>query len=77
MQKNDSFYISYNNEPVYVESLSIGTQVLYRVNFHNKPLLLSRAKDANGAYFWTSIPEGKQKLAEQIGPLIETYIKSL
>ena len=60
-----------------VQVLDIGTQRIYRINFPSAPaLILTRAKNADGVYFWTSIPEGKQKMAEEIGLLIEPLLKS-
>ncbi len=34
------------------------------------------ATNANNEKFWTSIPEGRQELAQQVGPLIENYYRS-
>lgn len=55
-----------------------GKQVLYRVLSADQQLafFLTRAQDAEGSFFWTSIPEGRQQLAEEIGVLIEAYLLS-
>ena len=57
---------------------SIGAQVIFRVTFSNKksPLVVTRAIHSNAYKFWTSIPEGRQKEAEEIGALIAEYFKS-
>ena len=41
-----------------------------------KPLVLTRATGQDSDRFWTSIPQGRQKEAEEIGPLIGEYILS-
>ena len=73
----DRFNIQYKGQQVDVQILDIGNQRIYKVNFPSgTPLLMTRAKNAEGIYFWTSVPEGKQNLAEEIGPLIEPILKS-
>ncbi len=54
-----------------------GTQTVYQVVFSDgrKPLVLTRATHANALHFWTSLPEGRQEEAQQIGPLIEEHYK--
>lgn len=74
-----TFEIMYHNRPVQIEVIRTGAQVLYKAQSADQQLalFLTRAKDAEGVYFWTSIPEGKQQQAEAIGALIEQHIKSL
>ncbi len=73
----DHLEIEYKGERLNVQVLDIGIQRIYKVNFPSStPLLITRAKNADGVYFWTSVPEGKQKLAEEIGTLIEPILKS-
>ncbi len=73
----EKFYVSYKGEQVSIEIHSLSGQTIYRVLIPNMAqLVLHRAQKSAGGYFWTSIPEGKQKLAEAIGPLIEEHIKS-
>ena len=68
--------IDYNGEAVKVQILDIIGQRIYKVNFPSAaPVFLTREKNAEGKYFWTSVPEGKQKLAEEIGAAIEPYLK--
>ena len=80
----DRFDIDYKGQQVKVQILDVVGQRIYKVNFPatsptaagSGPLFLTRAKNAEGVYFWTSVPEGKQKLAEEIGALIEPLLKS-
>ena len=69
--------IVYKGQRVNVQILDIGTQRIYKVNLPSAtPLLITRAKNADGVYFWTSVPEGKQQMAVEIGTLIEPILKS-
>ena len=73
----DRFDIDYKGQQVKVQILDVVGQRIYKINFPTSaPLFLTRAKNAEGVYFWTSVPEGKQKLAEEIGALIEPLLKS-
>jgi hypothetical protein len=73
----DRFEINYKGEMVSVQVIDINGQRIYRIQLPSSaPLLLTRAKNADGVYFWTSVPEGKQKLAAEIGSLIEPILKS-
>jgi hypothetical protein len=75
--KPESFAIINNEIPATVEELSIAAQTIYRVIFTDKtaPLILTRATNHNAGRFWTSIPEGRQEFAEEIGKLIEKHIR--
>lgn len=42
-----------------------------------KPLVIARASNVDAAKFWTSIPEGRQKEANEVGSLIETYLNKI
>jgi hypothetical protein len=73
----ERFEITYKNKKVKVEQRSLGADKLFIIMFTDrKPLAITPAHNNNSARFWTSIPEGRQKEAEEIGPLIEEYIKS-
>ncbi|QDW27232.1 hypothetical protein FFJ24_021340 [Pedobacter sp. KBS0701] len=41
-----------------------------------KPLVIAVAIGANGKKFWTSIPQGRQKEATDIGKLIADHIRA-
>ncbi len=60
------------------EKLNLPRVVAYRVVFSSKrePIVITSAKHADGAKFWTSIPEGRQKEAEGVGKLIDEYLKN-
>ena len=76
--QNEIFDLEFGINKIRVEQIQIPGQTFFRVNFSNEipPLTLLRATDSNQAKFWTSVPEGRQQLAEQIGPLIEKYYRS-
>ena len=73
----DHFNIEYKGNRLFIQILDIGTQRIYKVNFPSETaLLITRAKNADGVYFWTSVPEGKQQMAVEIGTLIEPILKT-
>jgi len=73
-----NFELNFKDGKIRVQRHSIGGQVIFRVIFSNKtmPLVLTRALHANAHRFWTSIPEGRQQEAEEVGALISEYYKS-
>lgn len=73
-----SFQLKYKGAPLLVEKLELGGQKVFKVLFPENPvpLLLTRARKSPGTFFWTSLPEGRQKEAEEIGILIEAYYNS-
>ena len=73
---NDNFVINYNNEELKVQRQLIANQTVYIVFFTDgkKPLFLNRAMAPDNSLFWTSLPEGRQPEAEEIGPLIQEQI---
>jgi hypothetical protein len=78
MDKNEAnFELDFEEGKIQVHQHVVGTQTIFRVLFSNKrsPLVVTRATHANSYKFWTSIPEGKQKEAEEIGALISEYFK--
>jgi hypothetical protein len=48
----------------------------FRITFssNREPIVIVRAKGKELPFFWTSIPEGRQKEAEGVGKLIEEYL---
>ena len=72
----EKFEVIFNDSPVQVETIYAGKDTMYLARLTGQPaLILTRASDANNARFWTSVPEGRQKLAEAIGQLIADHIK--
>ncbi|MEO6838914.1 MAG: hypothetical protein ABI185_11050 [Ginsengibacter sp.] len=71
------FELDYENWKIKVSRHSIGSQVIFKIGFPDKrqPLIITRALRDNACKFWTSIPEGRQKEADEIGPLIAEYIR--
>ena len=79
MEKNENnFTLNFHDGTIDVHRHAIGNQVIFRVTFSNKraPLVVTRALHANAYRFWTSIPEGRQNEAEEVGALISEYFKS-
>jgi hypothetical protein len=58
------------------ERLNLPTYVAFRVTFTSsrEPIIVARAEGEQRPFFWTSIPEGRQKEAEGVGKLIEEYL---
>lgn len=77
---NDSepFILTYNNIRIRVQRHSLQGTFVYHIVFEDKrpPLVITRALTENEVKWWTSIPEGRQPEAEEIGPLIAEYIQS-
>ena len=79
MDKNqDKFELDFNDGKINVSRHSIGAQVIFRIIFSDRrlPLVITRAEHSNVYKFWTSIPEGRQKEAEEVGTLISEYFKT-
>ncbi|MGM9475249.1 hypothetical protein ACS5PU_02420 [Pedobacter sp. GSP4] len=51
---------------------------IFRIKIENGPdhLIIAVAINASGKKFWTSIPEGRQKEATEIGKLIAEHIRA-
>lgn len=78
VKDQQKFSLDFKGEILNVRRLYVANQVLFHVEFSTdkKPLVLTRASDNNQNRFWTSIPQGRQSEAEEIGPLIANYILS-
>jgi hypothetical protein len=72
-----SFDLYYKDEKINGQRHSIGSETIFRIIFSNSraPLVITWAGQENKYRFWTSIPEGRQREAEEIGKLIEQYYK--
>ena len=77
--ESEIFNLDYKDQNLKTERFDVGAQTFFRISFPGKepPLTILRAVNFNGAKFWTSMPEGRQKLAEEIGVLIEQYYRSI
>jgi hypothetical protein len=78
-QDSNNFELSYSGVKIKVQRHSIGSQTIFRITFSNSgpPLVITRATHENAFRFWTSIPEGRQREAEEIGALISEYFKPI
>ena len=74
---DELFELDYKDKKLVVQRHSLSGQVIFKVQFPDgrDPLVLTRAIHANTYRFWTSIPEGRQSEAKEIGPLITEYFK--
>ena len=74
----DKFELDFNTGKIGVNRHSVGAQTIFRIVFSDKrpPLVITRASHSNAYIFWTSIPEGRQKEAEEVGILISEYLKT-
>ena len=72
----DAFELDFKDVKIRVQRHFVSHQTIYRIVFSDKrsPLVVTRALTDNAAHWWTSIPEGRQREAEEIGPLIAGYI---
>jgi hypothetical protein len=76
--QNEIFDLEFGISKIRVEQIQIPGQTFFKVNFSNEipPLTLLRATSSDQSKFWTSVPEGRQDLAQQVGPLIENYYRT-
>ncbi|MGN6265438.1 MAG: hypothetical protein ACTHM5_07170 [Ginsengibacter sp.] len=70
-----SFQLPYKDQTINVQRHSVGGTTVFRISFSDRrpPLVITRARHQNAFNFWTSIPEGRQTEAEEIGPLIAEF----
>jgi hypothetical protein len=75
-QKDQTFSFESHNVTLTCERLDLPKYVAFRVSFSSErePIVVARAKGMDRPFFWTSIPEGRQKEAEGVGKLIEDYL---
>lgn len=76
--ETELFQLTFNDVQLKTERFDAEGRVCFRITFPAKeqPLTILRAEHFHANKFWTSIPEGNQKLAEEIGILIEQYYRS-
>ena len=73
------FEVNYNGSPATVTEHKLKSGRIFRIEFSKgavKPLIITVAHDSKDKKFWTSIPEGRQELAEEVGKLIASYLRS-
>jgi len=74
----DNFELDFMGGRIKVQRRLVANQTVYIVAFSDKRnhLVLTRATADNANYFWTSVPEGRQREAEQVGPVIAEHIRN-
>jgi hypothetical protein len=77
MEFSSPFHIVWHEKELEVIPKKVGGDWVYLVRFPDRTpiLMLTHATKEKGGHFWTSVPEGRQGEAEQIGPMITAYYK--
>jgi hypothetical protein len=72
------FALEYQGKPITVSEHDIKEKRVFYIDFNgwSKPLTITVGFNKKDEKFWTSIPEGRQEEAEEIGRLIAIYIRS-
>ncbi|MCF3107340.1 hypothetical protein LL912_00975 [Niabella sp. CC-SYL272] len=75
----DSFEFEAYGVMLMCQRIKIGRSVVFHVKFNSKrsQITITLAKGPEKNYFWTSVPEGRQREAEGVGALIEEYLSKL
>jgi hypothetical protein len=65
----------FQGQPITIEVMAILRKKVYRCTFADGQFFfLTKVESSASGDFWTSLPQGKQELAEAIGPLIDNHI---
>jgi len=72
------FEIVFLNTRVKVSEHELGERRVFHVELKAplRPLVITVGLDKKQKKFWTSVPEGRQAEAEQVGKLIAQYIRN-
>ena len=72
------FELNYGNQDLTISEHEISGKRIFRINFGPsiKPLVITVGLNSRNQKFWTSIPQGRQKEASEIGKLIAEYIRA-
>ncbi|MEJ6980001.1 hypothetical protein WG906_06040 [Pedobacter sp. P351] len=72
------FEIDYKGKRSIVTEAAIKNRRVFNIQFPDsrRPLTITVGLTNEDVKFWTSIPEGRQEEAEEIGKLIAAYIRS-
>lgn len=65
------FTITYDGQEVKVQPYAYKKKELFAVGLPKKQVIILKSEKLNGQAFWTSMPQGEQALAEQLGKLID------
>lgn len=76
---SNRFEIICREEKLIVQRHPIGSETIFRITFSDSrpALVITLAAQENTYRFWTSIPEGRQREAEEIGTLLEEFYKKI
>jgi hypothetical protein len=74
----EPFEIEYDGKPAEVREHYIKDMRVFHITFTDKrrPLVITVAEAPGGKKWWTSVPQGRQTEAEQVGKLIAAYIRA-
>ena len=77
MDNPDDFELDFKGNKIKVRRRTVSGRVIFGIQFpdRKKDLVITRATHADGYKFWTSIPEGRLKEAEELGSLIGAHLK--
>ena len=72
------FELELEDRKIVIAEHEIGSNRVFHVDFKGwkKPLVIAIGVGLRDQKFWTSIPQGRQVEAEQIGKLIAEYIRA-
>jgi hypothetical protein len=72
------FTIEYEGVAATVDEHHLRDMRVFRITFSGprKPLVITVAEKPGGKKWWTSVPQGRQKEAEEVGRLIAHYIRA-
>ncbi|SEN02580.1 hypothetical protein SAMN05192574_102219 [Mucilaginibacter gossypiicola] len=73
-----AFEIDYDGLPAQVSEHHLEDMRVFRIVFSDKrkPLIVTVAEKPGGKKWWTSVPQGRQQEAEEVGKLIADYIRA-
>ncbi|CAH0266102.1 MULTISPECIES: hypothetical protein [unclassified Pedobacter] len=73
-----AFELSLNETILRISEHELAGKRVFHVNFGAgvKPLIITVGLSVRNEKFWTSIPEGRQKEAQQIGKMIAEHIRA-
>lgn len=68
----DKLELQYKGNKVIAESFVSNKSVIYKIEL-NPHLFITALRKTDSGNLWTSLPEGRQQEAEEIGELIDNY----
>jgi len=72
---DDAFLIEHNGKEYSCTPMEVNRRMLFKINFGNAYLVLTKGVSARGEEFWACIPEDLKlkQLVQQIGHQIENH----